>query len=61
MWPLNPQKKSEPSVTLTPCLEGNKSVLFNLSKFTVTLSKLGEGRIQDTQDFILLIYNTDLV
>ena len=54
MWPLNPQKKSEPSVTLTPCLEGNKSVLFNLSKFTVTLSKLGEGGIQD-----LLVFNIE--
>ena len=55
MWPLNPQKKSEPSMTLIPCLEGKKSVLFNLSKFNVPLSKLGEGGIQDTQDFIVLI------
>ena len=30
----------------TPCIKGNKSVLFNLPKLTLTLSKLEEGGIQ---------------
>ena len=35
------------------CIEENKSVLFNLLKLTVTLSKLGEGGIQDSQVFTI--------
>ena len=34
-----------------PCIEGNKAVLFNLSKLTVTLYMLGDGGIQDSQVF----------
>ena len=49
------------SKKVTPCHEGNKSVLFNLSKLTVTLSKLVEGGIQDSQVFTIIALFLKLV
>ena len=34
----------------------NKLILMNLSKLTVTLFKLGEGGIQDSQAFTIYYY-----
>ena len=44
-------KKKQTLTTI--CIEGNKSVLFNFSKLTVTLSKLDEGGIQESQVFTI--------